>query len=355
MNDTIQNMIQTGQFGAYSPMQQPNYNPYMNQQYNNMVPINGYQQQYNNGYVFQPINNQQTYSYYQQPKYDYYNPYGQPIQQQYGMYNNQYNNYQPYGNYQYNNSYNQYNNYGYNQPYGYGYGYNQYNNHQPFVTTSQRKMIDEQVELAKIKCRIVDGYFGRKTDEEALDRMFNPFNQANIPTPEEIANKQETQRMAYLASQPYETPDKPNADAMYLRAFISNINRELGRHSLCEFLENDLWRLQREQWIEEHVIKNATRDLSKLYSSQDYNELLNMHKSSNPYAESLLNTSRYDNNVDDYETGMNLAFDKERRKRLMLEGKVPTFISSEETQRRRHEFTDQILKQIYNKGGINNV
>lgn len=351
MNDTIQNMIQTGQFGAYSPMQQPNYNPYMNQQYNNMVPINGYQQQYDNGYVFQPINNQQTYSYYQQPKYDYYNPYGQPIQQQYGMYNNQYNNYQPYGNYQYNNGYNQYNNYGYNQPYGYG----QYNNYQPYVTTSQRKMIDEQVELAKMKYRLVDAYFNRKTDEEELDRRLNPYNQVNISTPEEIANKQMAQRMAYLASLPYETPDKPNADAMYLRQMSSNMHKELDRHSLCEFLENDLWKLKREQWIKDNIQRNADRDLSKLYSSQDYNELLNMHRSSNPYAESLLNTSRYDNNLDDYETGMNLAFDKERRKRLMLEGKVPTFISSEETQRRRHEFTDQILKQIYNKGGVNNV
>ena len=75
-----------------------------------------------------------------------------------------------------------------------------------------------------------------------------------------------------------------------------------------------------------------------------------MHRSSNPYINELLDNSRYDNNIDDMELGMNIAFDKERRRKQILECKVPSFISSEETQRRRHEFTSQIMQAIYNKG-----
>ena len=68
-----------------------------------------------------------------------------------------------------------------------------------------------------------------------------------------------------------------------------------------------------------------------------------MHKSSNPYVNELLDTSRYDNNLDDMEIGLPQILDMQRRRKQVIEGKVPTYISSEETQRRRHE--------IYNKGG----
>ena len=76
-----------------------------------------------------------------------------------------------------------------------------------------------------------------------------------------------------------------------------------------------------------------------------------MHKSSNPYVNELLDTSRYDNNLDDMEIGLPESLDMQKRRKQVLEGRVPTYISSEETQKRRHEFTNQILNQIYNKGG----
>ena len=60
-------------------------------------------------------------------------------------------------------------------------------------------------------------------------------------------------------------------------------------------------------------------------------------------------------NLDDIEIGMQMAFERERRRKAILEGKVPEFISSDETQRRRHEFTQQLLNKVYSKGGGNNV
>ena len=45
----------------------------------------------------------------------------------------------------------------------------------------------------------------------------------------------------------------------------------------------------------------------------------------------------------------------QRRRRQILEGKVPQFVSTDEAQRRRNEFTNQIMQQIYSKGGGHNV
>ena len=56
-------------------------------------------------------------------------------------------------------------------------------------------------------------------------------------------------------------------------------------------------------------------------------------------------------NLDDMEIGLPEILDMQKRRKQVLEGRVPTYISSEETQKRRHEFTNQILNQIYNKGG----
>ena len=113
-------MINTGQFGTQTPLQQSAYNPYsqpnmyenpymQNQQFNNIMPIgqmgyNQYNQAYNqqqmpeNNYVFAPASaNQQFsspyYNNYANPQYNYYDPYG------YKGYNNEYQNNGYYNNY----------------------------------------------------------------------------------------------------------------------------------------------------------------------------------------------------------------------------------------------------------------
>lgn len=329
-NTHLQEMIQTGQFGATSPMQQTGYNPYMNQQqpYSNIVPFGGYQQPSNNGFIFQPVQNTNyQYSYYQAPKYDYYNPYGAPQQ------------------YQYN----------YQNPYA---GYTSYGGYRPFISPMQQeRMIGEQVELMKIKHRIVNAYFHKDVPEEELDKQLNPQNKVNMPTFEEQKNEQEyrfMQYLSYLATQP-QIESMAEHQAKILRQMSENMHRELDNHSLCQFLEDDLWRLEREEWIRKYINRNQGRNLSATYNSNDYNELLKMHRSSNPYINELLNTSHYDNNIDDYEMGMGSVYDRARRRQAILEGKVPSFISSEETQKRRAEWTNQIMQQIYKKGGNINV
>lgn len=332
---SIPQMIQQGQFGVSSPIQQTGYNPYTNQQqmyngyqYNNMVPLNALPyNKANNNFVFQPINGYNNY--YQPQRYDYYNPYGQQ-QNIYGGYYPPTQYYNPYT------------------------GYQSYGNYSPFISpVQQQKMAAEQVALMKIKYKIAAAWDGKVLDEEELDRRINPQNEVNRLTVEQIAERQETEFINYvsaLSRMPMQYENNADREARLMREYSANFHAEFDNHSLAEFLYDDLWKFEREEWIRENIIKSAGRNLSTTYNSNEYNELLNMHRSSSPYINDILNTSRYDNNIDDLEIGMNVVYDKERRRQAILSGKIPSFISSEETQKRRAAWTSQIMDQIYKKG-----
>lgn len=324
----VQYMIQNGQFGVSSPIQQTNmYNPYMNQQqqfnpYNNIVPMNAFQPQppQQNGYVFQPINN---CGYYQQPKYDYYNPYGaQQVQ------------------------------YGYQNPYA---GYQGYGNYSPFINPMvQQKMINDQISITKLKFKIAANYHGMELNEALVDEALNPrpkIDNRSVDEIEKWQNYRLLQNINNLVNSPVQYETTRDREARYAREYSQNMHDALDNHSMAEFFSDDLWRLERETWIRDNIAKRNGRNLSKTYDSNAYNELLNFHRSNNPYTNQLMNSSRYDNNIDDLELGMNAVYDRERRRQAILNGKIPSFISSEETQKRRNEWTNQLINQIYAKGG----
>ena len=350
----MQGMIYNGAFGYSGPMTPQTFNPYQN----NMIPFGNYnqpmiqsQQQYqyynnpygmqqpqNNGLVFQPIGGYQQQSpysaYVQQQQSNYYNPYGNAFKQTpYGI--NQ--NYTSYGN---------------------SYSYNNYGGYSPFISpVAMQQYQNQQVELFKMKYRLANHYVGNDIDEEYLDRLCNPNNPIHQKTEEQRSIDEEHRFMQYVSAVAAGRIQVPKSYAQQqadiLNQMSYNKHQALDNHSLCEFLEEDLWRLQREEWIRQNIKINGNRDLSAVYNSNDFNELLKLHNSStNPYVNDLLNNSRYDNNLDDIEIGMNMAFDRERRRKAILEGKVPEFISSDETQKRRHEWTQQLMNQIYKKGSV---
>lgn len=350
----MQGMIYSGAFGTSGPMNTQGFNPYQN----NIIPFGNYnqpmmqpQQQYqyynnnlygtqpqnNNGLVFQPVGG------YQQPS-----PYGAYVQQQQSNYYNPYDNtfnQSPYGQSGY-------------SPYGNSYSYSNYGGYTPFISpVAVQQYQNQQVELFKMKYRMANHYVGNEIDEEYLDRLCNPNNPIHQKTEEQRSIDEDHKFMQYVsgvANGRIQVP-RPQAyrEADILNQMSNNIHQVLDHHSLCQFLEEDLWRLQREEWIRQNIKINGNRDLSAVYNSNDFNELLKLHNSStNPYISDLLNNSRYDNNLDDVEVGMNIAFEKERRRKAILEGKVPEFISSDETQKRRHEWTQQLMNQIYRKGSV---
>ena len=346
----MQGMIYSGAFGTSGPMTSPGFNPYQNNiisfgnynqpmmqpqhQYSNPY---GMQQPQNNGLIFQPVGGYQQQS-----------PYGAYVQQQQSNY------YNPYGN-----TFNQ-SSYGINQngysPYGNAYSYNNYGGYTPFISpVAMQQYQNQQVELFKLKYRLANHYVGNSVDEEYLDRLCNPNNPIHQKTEEQRAIDEDNKFMQYVSKVANGTIQVPKSqvqrEAEMLNQMSYNMHQALDHHSLCQFLEEDLWRLQREEWIRQNIKINGNRDLSAVYNSNDFNELLKLHNSStNPYISDLLNNSKYDNNLDDIEVGMNLAFEKERRRKAILEGKVPEFISSDETQKRRHEWTQQLINQVYRKG-----
>lgn len=342
----MQGLIYNGAFGTSGPMNSQGFNPYQN----NIIPFGNYnqpiiqpQQQYqyynnnlygnqpnNNGLVFQPVGG------YQQPS-----PYGVYVKQQQSNY------YNPYGN--------TFNQSGYS-PYGNSYSYSNYGGYTPFISPMAiQQYQSQQTELFKIKYRLANHYVGNDIDEEYLDRLCNLNNPIHHKTEEQRSIDEDHRFMQYVsavADGRVQVP-RPQAyrEADILNQMSYNKHQVLDHHSLCQFLEEDLWRLQREEWIRQNIKINGNRDLSAVYNSSDFNELLKLHNSStNPYISDLLNNSRYDNNLDDIEVGMNMAFERERRRKAILEGKVPEFISSDETQKRRHEWTQQLMNQIYRKG-----
>jgi hypothetical protein len=328
----MQDMIYGGAFGSGGPMNPQGFNPYQN----NIIPFGNYipygNQPQNNGLIFQPVGGYQQQS-----------PYGAYVQQQQSNY------YNPYGN-----TFNQ----GGYSPYGNSYSYSNYGGYSPFISpVAMQQYQNQQVELFKMKYRMANHYVGNEVDEDYLDKLCNPNNPIHQKTEEQRSIDEDHKFMQYVSGVANGTIQVPRPQAYreadMLNLMSENMHKAFDHHSLCQFLEEDLWRLQREEWIRQNIKINGNRDLSAVYNSNDFNELLKLHNSSsNPYISDLLNNSRYDNNLDDIEVGMNMAFERERRRKAILEGKVPEFISSDETQKRRHEWTQQLMNQIYRKGSV---
>ena len=308
MNEFIQN----GGFGYNGPMGSPN----------NAIPIGsiGYNYPYQQQPIYQPVM-------YNQPMYDYNNPFGPPIQQP--QQPNNYYNYMP-------------------QYYG---GYD-YNNPAYFSMAYRQQVIEEQARLHKQKFKLICAANGKEYSDDLYNNIFNPK-----PPTQEMSQKQieiemhqrDVQMLSYWCNNQDKiyNPDLAHANAIneYMRNFYDNLNS----HSLCEFIENDYPRLRRELWICENVKMDNSRDLSGVYSSQDYNDILSMHRSSNPYINNILSQSKYDNNIDDVEIGLAAVYDEERRRRNALTPKIPEYISSPEVQEQRRLFTQTLMDQIYEK------
>ena len=148
------------------------------------------------------------------------------------------------------------------------------------------------------------------------------------------------------------------ATARLIHDMSANFHKEYDGMGLCEFLEDHLWKFQREWWIRDNIDTKSSRNLLNTYSQNPYRELLNMHRSSNPYINDLLFNTKYDNNIDDMEIGMpSVLLTAEQRRRQILEGPVPQFISSAETQKKRNEFFNKLTSMTAAKqqGVVNNV
>ena len=284
-----------------------------------------------------------------QPGRDYYNPFPE-------FYPQQVRPFQPYGYQQY--------------QYGYGGGL-RYSPYAPMMSLQMREQLKKQeIMKAKIKLRYISTFMNLGWTEEQIDEWANPDNPKNQKTPEQ--EKKDKEWAEWCMFHYYEThPPAQLSPQQMLGQQIQNqinvIHRELDSHSLCEFLEEDLPRLLREIWIDENIKKNATRQLNGTYDSQAYNELLNMHISSNPYLMRLLKAAEENNDNTgtislsskaDQELGEMMDMMAEARDRAdkWLKNRpslVNPILTSPEIVKQRHDFFEDLIAQMKEKHGEN--
>ena len=338
------NLINNGGFGMSGPIQNyysTNMIPFGNEGYYNQQLGYGANVQQPQQYVFNPVNQQLGYDinvqqqYVQQPQQYVFSPVNQ--QQQFNQFGGDY--YNPYG----------------NQPMQYQQNYTGMYSYPAYMNPMQQMQnIHKMKEIDKIQYRIRAGFFGREIDEEKLNRAietkYNPNAIIDNKTEEEKQQDEDWNTSCELYNRSvtgnYAIPMQ--AKSIMINLMMNNIQKEMGSHSMFEFFQNDLPKIKHNDWVGKHINLNSGRDLRSTYDSSEYNQLISLHSRNNPFINSLLDDSKYDNVYED-EMGMKVSIDKETNRLKFIRDKLPTYISSEETQKRRRDWTNAILEQIYKK------
>lgn len=234
----------------------------------------------------------------------------------------------------------------------YGYGYNNYSRYAPFRSLQQQEqLMQAQIELQKTKYRICCSVTGTEYSEEVAETLFNPKPPVDERTPLQIERDriwEDTKRIVWYANHQEGLYSQDMLEANFLQEQLKNYHEALDNHSLCEFLEEDLPRLNREIWISKYINKNASKDLYKTYDSKAYNQLLMMHSSSNPYLNELMNSSKYDNNTGESMGLIDLLQMRKQQQNGEYVG-LPKYMSHPVIQEHKRRFTEDILAQIYEK------
>jgi len=319
------------------PVQQQPYNPYNNPNYNyifqpsGQTPFNPYNVPMPNNYVFAPAMSYPQNPFYQQPKVDYYNPFPEYNNRQQLLY------------------------------YGYNNGYNPY--YRPFMSVQMREQIMQQhTAMGKLRYKIACAGAGIEYKETTADEIFNPMNKVNQMTDDDRIEANHwnfIMKVQYYLNNPNPfCVSEPQLTSLYIQTYFKNYHDMFDNHSLCEFFEEDYPRLMREFWIEENV-KRAARDLNSTYSSDSYKELLNLHRSNNPYINHLLNDfnhDNYDNNSGDQDVGVLEMLQYGARKDYQSSHPImkPNGITENpEIKKMRSQFIDTVMEQMnskYNSG-----
>lgn len=236
----------------------------------------------------------------------------------------------------------------YNNP----YNYNRYGNNPMAVQQRQNEIID----LRKLRIRLAEGYLGNDIQDERLDQLTNPRNPANAMSEEDqgfLNMYRMVQQFNQLGMRPVQPLSQAEINAIQLNRARASFDENYGNDDMFTFFNQHSWRIFTE--IHEHEdYRDNSRNLSNTYNSAEFNELLNMHNSSNPYINQLMDDSRYDNNKDDFEVGINLAFERAKRNQQIRNSQTgigsSRYLTTPEMQQKRAAWTQQILENIARKG-----
>lgn len=259
--------------------------------------------------------------------------------------------------------YNPYNrhNVDYNNPFPEYYNGGYYNRYRPFISAQQQEQINQMYfRTSQIRQKLICGIIGRKYNEEEFNKINAPIDNSAYYN-EDITEEQfkaeqnwmDVQRFYYYSMNPnryYKSEEQRTAE--WLQAYLTEYHRRYDNHSLCEFFEEDLPRLEHELWVSKYIDKNSSRNLKSIYNTDDYNRLLSIHASNDPYINTILNDSKYDNNTDlEQDMGLVELLHKHRNKQFQNPpmSAFQSYINRPEIQEQRKRFNEELYGQLYKK------
>lgn len=217
---------------------------------------------------------------------------------------------------------------------GYYSGY--YNNYNPQAIMrqmeeqrkAQEAAIRNQIELQKMKARMYNTFHGIETDEDYLEKFYNPNTYTELQ--KDVDDYNEMMRLAAISNDPSRIVG-PNYYAMNEIARISNDIRS--KHpvdqSFTDFM-NTAGDLYREALINENT-REMRKNIANTYDRQAFNQLATMHKQSS-FASLRQNVS-----VDDLSISL-----------------PPHLQQSKSYQEKKNQFLNFITQNdIRNRGGVN--
>lgn len=193
----------------------------------------------------------------------------------------------------------------------------------------QEEMIRNEINIQKMKARLYNNYYGLETDEEYLEKYYNPNTYAEIN--KDLQEYQEMMRLSEISNDPNRRTDIVKHNVVVDN--LSRLSNEIrSKHpvdqSFFDFM-NTAGDIYREALINENA-REMRKNIANTYNRDAYNQLANMHRQSS-FASLRQNVS-----VDD----LSIALPDHLR-------------GNREYQERKNAFLNYITQNdIRNRGGI---
>lgn len=224
----------------------------------------------------------------------------------------------------------------YNQMMNGGY-YSGYYNYDPREIQrqieEQRKAEEAQlrnsIEIQKMKARLYDKFYGLETDEDYIEKLYNPNTYAEID--KDLHDYEEIIRLSNISNDPSRRVDQMNNSVAMSN--IARISEDIrSKHpvdqSFVDFM-NTAGDMYAEALVNENI-RNLKKNIANTYDRNAYQQLTNMHRQSS-FASLRQNVS-----VDDLSISL-----------------PPHLRGNREYQERKNQFLNYITQNdIRNRGGV---
>ena len=215
--------------------------------------------------------------------------------------------------------------------------------------------IDNITDILTLKGNIISGYHGETIDRnkiyDKIHELFYPQTTMIDPyegmSAEQRKNEEDWQK-CLQATNSYNQPETISLKTAAVRAEINRQRQGLEGHSLYQFLNDDLWKLERDEWERNNLLRFEDRMLNKTYNSNHYLEMLKAHRMNLIMQGYIEADPEYDyGSVYSEDDHPKFVVDPVTGRKSIKFPSVPKYLHSEEIEKRRHEWTDMVINGKY--------